>query len=300
VNGRRGAVRHDLVGVAAVLWAWAPIVAGIGLFAARPGPLTFAVAFVVTGARQHGLNILAHETWHWTLFRRRAVNDLVGSWALSYPVVMRFESMRSKHFEHHRTVGHADDPDRYYWGWRRDDRGGFVGHMLLVASGLHFVWLAGRSLLGLPVPVVRAGERPRVPLAPRPGDAGRELVRLAIVQLGLLGLFTATVGWARYFLLWVLPLVTLSNLLGELRQFLEHQGGQLLIHRSSPVERFFVAPYNFHLHAVHHAYPAVPWFLVAGREARARARLPEIQVRGSYLRELARYLAGRRPPPAAG
>ncbi len=291
MSARSEAVRHDLMGAFAVLWAFLPVVAVIVLFAARPHPVTFAVAFVVTGARQHGINILAHETWHWTLFRGRAVNDRVGSWVLSYPVVMRFEAMRQKHFEHHRTVAQPDDPDRYYWGWPPDARRSFVAHMLLVASGLHFVWLAGRSLLGIPVPVVGEAQRPRVPAAPISGRAGCELACLALVHLALLGLFAATVGWIYYFLLWLLPLVTLGNLLGELRQFLEHEGGELIIHRSSPVERFFVAPYSFHLHAVHHVYPAVPWFLVAGQERQALERRPEIQVQASYLRQLTRYLA---------
>src|SRR5262249_42709107 len=119
-TGSRGRLKsaHDLLGALALAWAWAPILAVLALFGARPAVWTFVVAYVVVGGRQPSLDILAHEAWHFTVFRRRWLNNVAGAWLCAFPNLSRFVGLRKKHFEHHREVGTRDDPDRYYWGWR--------------------------------------------------------------------------------------------------------------------------------------------------------------------------------------
>jgi fatty acid desaturase len=296
-TGARGRLKgaHDLLGVLALAWAWAPILASLALFGARPAVWTFVVAFVVVGGRQHSLDILAHEAWHYTVFRRRWLNNVAGAWLCAFPNLSRFAGLRKKHFEHHRKIGTLDDPDRYYWGWRPTERREFVRHHLFVLSGLWFVrhFLKGARRGSAPVSGADPEARPsEIEVPPCPEDRF-ELVGLAVWHLAALGAFAATIGWVFYFLLWILPVLTLRMFIGELRQFLEHRHGRLLVYNTNAVERFFFGPFNFHLHAYHHAYPQEPWFVLPALGPAARRKCPDIVDYGSYVGELADYLAGR-------
>jgi fatty acid desaturase len=296
-TGHRGRLKgaHDLLGALALAWAWGPIIAALALFGWRPGPLTFALAFVVVGGRQHALDILAHEAWHYTVFRRRWLNNVAGAWLCAFPNLSRFTGLRKKHFEHHRKVGTRDDPDRYYWGWRPSERVEFVKHHLFVLSGLWFVrhLLGGARKASAPAPHADPEDRPQEIDVPPCREDRAELAGLAIWHLAALGAFAATVGWIWYFLLWLLPVLTLRVFLGELRQFLEHRHGRLLVYNTHPVERFFVGPFNFHLHAYHHAYPQEPWFVLPALGEASRRKCPDIVDYDTYLGELADYLVGR-------
>lgn len=295
---KRGSIKHDLLALWAVATAYGPILLGMALFFAAPSIWTFLLSVVITGARQHALSVLAHESWHWTLFRRRSWNDFFGAWLFSYPLVTRYDTMRQKHFDHHRRLGELDDPDRYYWGWPGDGRGAFILHHLVVASGAGFVFHTARGLLGIAPRAVAPEARPVALLLKPTPNARRELVQVALVQLALLAAFALTVGWFWYFALWLLPFVTFASLLGELRQFLEHRHGELMIYRASPIERFFFSPYNFHLHAIHHTFASEPWFKLPELEANAFAKVPEIRVCRSYVVELVRYLRAGAPAHA--
>jgi fatty acid desaturase len=101
------------------------------------------------------------------------------------------------------------------------------------------------------------------------------------------------VGWIWYFLVWLFPVLTLRVVLNDLRQFLEHRHGRLLVYNTHALERFFFGPFNFHLHAYHHAYPQEPWFVLPTLGEAARRKCPDILDYRTYLGELADYVAGR-------
>ena len=146
---------------------------------------------------------------------------------------------------------------------------------------------------GKPAPDPDPGARPRevaIPLCP---EDRAELMGIAAWHLAALGAFAATIGWIWYFLLWLFPVLTLRVLMNDLRQFLEHRNGRLLVYNTYPLERFFFGPFNFHLHAYHHAFPQEPWFVLPTLGEAARRKCPDIVDYGTYLGELAAYLGGR-------
>jgi fatty acid desaturase len=220
---------------------------------------------------------------------------MAGAWLCAFPCLSRFTALRLKHFDHHRKVGTLADPDRYYWGWESNDRKEFLRHHLMSASGLWFF----RHLLGrfagvaTPLPPVDPKGRPREVGIPFGPEDGKEFAGVVVWHLGALAAFTITIGWIWYFLLWLLPLLTLRSLINDLRQFLEHRHGRLLVYNTHPVERFFFGPFNFHLHGYHHAFPQEPWFLLPSLGERARRKCPDILDYDSYLGELVAFLAGR-------
>jgi len=65
--------------------------------------------FVVIGALQHRLSIFLHECLHFTLFKNRKLNIIVGK-VSSYLIFLSW-SYRKIHLNHHNYLGHDEDPD---------------------------------------------------------------------------------------------------------------------------------------------------------------------------------------------
>ncbi len=288
----RGTWRHDAFGVWMVVWSWGPAVAALGLFARHPGPLAYVAAVLVIAARQHALFVVAHESFHKTVFRNAWLNRFAGGWLAAYPIVIPWTGARAGHLEHHRKVGTVEDPDRYAWFWRKSDRAAFVLHMCATATGLPFVLRMARLVVGLPPARPRAGV-----VAPAAFKADRsDQLRIVVAHVVLLGIFAATLGWQWYFLLWLWPSISIRLVLDETRQFLEHRGGLMHVYHAGPLERFFLGPFNFHLHAYHHAVASMPWFGAPRLAARAREKLT-FQEHPSYVGELVAYLRGTSAVP---
>jgi len=300
-SSAKGTWRHDAWGVWMLVWSWGPALAAIALAARHPSPWSYLAALVVVGARQHALFVVAHESWHKTVFRSPRWNRFAGAWLAAYPVVIPWVSARETHLEHHRKVGTEADPDRYAWSWRRSERGAFAWHLAAVATGVPFVVRAVRQALGLPLPPPRDG----MPVPTETSGGRGEQLRTVATHLVLLGAFAGTVGWVWYFALWLFPAISMRLFFEALRQFLEHRGGRMHLYRSGPVERFFLGPFNFHLHPYHHALASEPWFSVRNAAAKAAEKY-EIVEHASYVGELVAYFRGagevaevERPPADA-
>jgi hypothetical protein len=109
-------------------------------------------------------------------------------------------------------------------------------------------------------------------------------------------------GWLVFLLLWVLPIFTTSLFLHQFRTLAEHlatanthelDSSRTVV--SSPIERFFIAPFGLNFHLEHHLFPGVPAYhlgrvhrlLVANQEYRSRAHLTASYLgRGGLLREI--------------
>src|SRR5688572_29155551 len=76
----------DAWGFAAIAWTWLVIAASFAALARWPHPATFAAAVIVLGGRQLALAVLMHEGAHGTLFRTRAVGDVLVDWLCGRPV----------------------------------------------------------------------------------------------------------------------------------------------------------------------------------------------------------------------
>jgi len=287
----KGTFFHDLLGAWAIAWTYLPMLAALALFARWPALWSFALAFVMISVRQNALFVVAHESWHLTLFRSRRASELAGAWLASYPLLMPNGPTREGHLEHHRRVGTLEDPDRYAWNWGLEERAAWARHLLAVASGVPFLVRAGRALLGLPAPAGESARRMR-PSHNLAGDR-RELLGLGVVQLTLLGLFAVTIGWYWYFALWLLPAISLHLVVDEMRQFLEHRNGRILVYEASPLGRFILGAFNFHLHAVHHVFASEPWFCLPALKERALGKRSDIVRLKGYFGELVAYLRGR-------
>lgn len=250
-------------------------------FAESAPVLSWFGAAIVVGALQHHLSIVQHEANHFLLFTSRRINELVGS-AVAFSIGFTMD-YRTQHLIHHRTLGVDTDPDLPNYRDYPAAPGGFAVDLLASLSGFaaakQFLWQRAAKSDG-----------------PPPARGG--LLRIALTQLALLAVFAAVGRPLDYFLLWLLPLVTVAKTLAHFRNVVEHT---LIRHKADPelsryrtieaswLERFFFCPMHFNLHAEHHIHPAIPFYNLPRAHALMRAKpgyREEIDLDRGYLRFL--------------
>jgi fatty acid desaturase len=280
---------------------WGLVLAALSAWSLSRGPVVLVIAFVTVSACQHALFLLAHEGAHFTLARRKWWNDLVSDALFATPIFLTTARYREGHLPHHTRLGdHDGDLEWRLWVLLR----GRHGWRLLAAT------LSGWTAIGA---IVR--------LTPEKLGARESPLRFAAgvgLSNGLLFCACHALGAPlAYFYLWLLPFLTLTQLLLIVRAVAEHQPWSYA-RRGDPdasvdltpaltrtftpnrLERFLMAPVGAQHHE-HHLFPGIPF-----------AQLPRLQatltergyyaahrelVHGSYLSLLWRLA---RPLPSAG
>lgn len=241
------------------LTTWGLILGSLWLWSATGSAAVLAMAFVVVSACQHALFLLAHEGAHYSVARRKWLNDLVSDVLFAAPIFLTTEKYREGHLPHHTHLGdHRHDLEWRTW---------------VLLRGRHFARLLAETLSGWKALVAIAR------LTPDKVGARRAPLRyVALVLLANGGLF-AWCSWcgapSAYFLLWLLPFFTLTQILLIVRAVAEHQP-MSYAHRENPdqgvdlepvltrtfaagpLERFLFAPVGAHHHE-HHLLPGVPF-----------------------------------------
>lgn len=265
---------------ASLLFTWGLIAASVAAALTWRHPGGIAAAILVITACQHGLAILAHQSAHYRMYRTRWLNDLVGE-LCGLPLSVSVLTYRIVHRIHHNHLYSPIDPDlAQVAGYPRGKL--YLARKLLkdlvgltvVKNYLYFFGKPqtpkGSEKKGGPVddtsPALKAAAR-----------RDRQLV--VAFQLGMLGVFVVAGGWRWYLLLWVLPLVTLLQVLLRLRAVCEHGAVTDTSHplraaRTNLVPwlvRFFLFPHHMNFHIEHHLYPSVPHYRLAECHAALQA-----------------------------
>lgn len=250
----------------------------------------YLLAVIVIGTIQHALINLQHEAFHYLCFRSRRVNDFIASWFYSYAIGIPYYFNQTKHRGHHAYFGTEKDPDREtYINAGKFPGSGCVLYLTKV--------LLGGSLWGL---LTRFKTRKDAKLPgmdlynPKAPSTRVEYLYVMLSQIPLFLIFWLIGGWWYYFLVWLLPVVTVFMFLATLRNFIEHANPEddvtpeerLFDFQPTPVESFFLAPVNFQMHAFHHAFPKIPHYRI--KQARQAVRDNGIAYPG---REVGGYLA---------
>lgn len=247
---------------------WLQIIAGGALYVLHPTWWTGVGAFVIIAGGQHGLALATHEFAHYLVWpANRRLNDLLGGWLFGAPVGIPLAIFRHRHFEHHRTFSTDEDPKTIY---RHSLRGvrlfrelalGLIGWAFVDHARTARARQAREAAAGTPGPAVAAALPP-----------------LLAAQAAIALTFTLVASPWLYVTLWLLPLVTLSQLLQTLRAIVEHRpleermgsdpssgyyggtaGPFVRSVRASWWERLLVCKINFGFHAEHHLWPQVSY-----------------------------------------
>lgn len=73
--------------------------------------LSIVIALFIIGGKQLGCAIIMHDASHYSLFKSKKLNDIVGNFLGAYPIFNNVEQYRPYHFQHHIATGTVDDPD---------------------------------------------------------------------------------------------------------------------------------------------------------------------------------------------
>lgn len=278
----------------AVASEWLGIAAGVALYLWRPSFITFVIAIVWIGARQHALTVIAHDASHFRFLPRRWANDLLGNLLLAWPVFISVAGFRKFHGAHHKHFNQPGDGNRILW--RTHNAEGELNHewiypktraeltLLLLRHGLFATGLRWvlRGLLS-----VFMGIEPRWTRLVRVGFyAG------VAVTLSMLG------GWREFVLLWLAPLCTWHVIAQYMRLIAEHslvrsddpdyQGTRTTI--ATALERLLILPRNIGYHIEHHWYPSVPFYRLPQLHAALMAT-PRFAAQADVSRSLRSSLA---------
>ncbi|MCB9673644.1 MAG: fatty acid desaturase family protein [Alphaproteobacteria bacterium] len=256
--------------VAVAVWLWNPVVT--------------ALAMVVVATRQHALFILYHDAVHGLIAKPLRLNDLVINAFAGVPMLLPVHVYRSLHMVHHRTLGTRRDPERVLlyvgqdWDYRPLPARRLLRQLVfdtLLVNQLKTVVAYARELYG-PNPVL---DLPRSRWWP-------ELVGLNAVFWGgaLAFAWVEPTLALRAAVVWLVPLVTLTQGIQKVRSFAEHAAldAHELSYSWQPglLGRLVLWPYNIQYHREHHERPSVPWYRLPEafpeREARPGRTLPAL------------------------
>lgn len=266
--------------------AWVPAAVAV----AWGNPWFTAAAMVWIATRQHALFILYHDAVHGLIARPRRLNDLLINVFVGIPQLLPIHVYRALHLVHHQTLGTAADPERVLlyagqpWRYRPLPLRSLLPQLL----GDLLLW-NNLVTLGL---FVREQVRPTGRLTLPRGPVYPEFYGLA----GLAAAAAAAFAWAeptlflRAVLVWVVPLLTLTQAIQKVRSFAEHADldAPELSYSWAPgwLGRLTLWPYNIQYHREHHARPDIPWYELPAkfpdREARPGRTLPALVWNGRW------------------
>ena len=287
--------KSTLKGVALILHAWALIFGAMALFAWWPNPLTFLLAVAVVAGRQLGLSILMHEGAHGLIAQDGRLNMWLSQWLCAYPVLLDTVAYRRYHLKHHASTQQPDDPDLVLSAPFPITRKSFrrkVIRDLTGQTGLQQRLGQLRSAMG----------KPSQPVSERLRHfwehLGRQLIANAMLFAGL----AATGHWYLYPLLWIIPLITVYQLILRIRNIAEHamvpddadpfRNARTTL--AGPLARLFLAPYWVNYHVEHHLLMWVPCYNLPKMHAflQAGPHGKRIEVKPSY-REILKLAVSR-------
>ena len=245
---------------AGVLALYLPVLLCVWLvttaYAASPalGLLLLLPAWALIGWCQFALFNALHECLHNRFGdpHRGALGYLLAA----YPVGFG-DSYREVHLDHHRYFGDARrDPDYVNYAGFPGSRRAFRQRLLLNLCGIY----AALQFLGL-----------RQAKTEKRSASVAGLLIVVLVQLIILGLFAASVGWYWYLWLWLAPLATFGKFYGFLRTFCEHASPDdrptIRTITGAPWDTWILGVFNFRYHGEHHKHVFVPCQLLPAAHA---------------------------------
>ncbi|MDD3019967.1 MAG: fatty acid desaturase family protein [Alphaproteobacteria bacterium] len=225
---------------------WLVIGTAFAVFTYNQNPITFILAILVIGNRQHALGLLGHDGTHYTLSYNRKLNDLITNVFAWWPIGLTMSGYRNLHNMHHKFVGTPNDPEVIYKGLKAEQ-----WHLPTKIKDV--LRLAAKDLIGF-----GANDYFTILTYAKPTNKS-SFFPLAVFHFTFI---TASL----YAGIWQIPTVWYASMLTafpmyfRLRLWLEHQGTDF-VHRLhlNKLEGALLAPHLAWYHWEHHACPTVPY-----------------------------------------
>lgn len=247
--------------VGAISVSWLIVVAAITVTIISNHWLAYMVAIFLIAGRQHSLFLLVHEGTHNRLLKKPFWNDLVSNFFCAYPIFVDTDTYRSNHLSHHHHLNTEKDPDWIRkkdvaeWQFPKQSGQAFQEYKkYLYGFGLYEMFMTCRFLSGLTRFHLHSRRKAGI------------LIQLSYYVGFSILLFNLNL-YKEFFLFWIVPGMTIFPILMRIRSISEHLGlprqHELNGTRNilcSPIERYFLGPFNGCYHLDHHLFPSVPFY----------------------------------------
>jgi fatty acid desaturase len=231
-----------------ILFDWVAIALIIYFTQLYLNPVTYILAVMLIGNRQHGLLILMHDSSHFRFSSNRKVNDIVGDVFTAWPLFIQMRAYREKHLAHHRYSNSEGDPDfvlARYPKFRGEVIKMLVMDLFALNTMAQFKQINGFQLKS---------------------SLAYKICRFAFYATALSSI--VYFGGLKLFLMfWIVPAFTWLKVCLRLRSISDHTGLQ---HKEGPYDtrtiipnlfdRLFLAPHLSSYHFGHHTFAAVPCY----------------------------------------
>jgi len=229
-------------------------------------------AVLLIGTQQHALFVLAHDAAHYRLFESRWLNECFGH-GFGALGAIPVGSYRVIHRLHHNNLYSDVDPDIALHGGYPRGKAYLMRKLLQDIAGIN-AWKNLAYFFGNPAinASTNRAQRPLDDTSPAlRAAARRDRVTVAafhvVVPLVLWG-FGGPVAVGKYFVLWVIPLLTVLQPILRTRAICEHgavtdTSTPLTAARTNvvgPFARLVLFPHHVNYHVEHHLFPAVPHY----------------------------------------
>jgi fatty acid desaturase len=277
--------------------AWGLIVGAIVLAEYVQSVWVTALAVVFIATRQNILGLLMHEQCHRIGFRSR-LGDYLCNFTCACPLLITLEGYRRVHLAHHQCYFTGADPD-----YRRKQ--GREWTFPKRARELLKLFLQDLAVLNL-LRVIK-GKRAAAGTPAYWGPPLPAWVRL-LYYASWAALLTWMGWWPLFLVYWLLPLVTVMQVIVRWGAICEHKYNLVrpTLEESTPIieprwwERLVLPNLNFTLHVYHHLYPVIPYTKLprVHNIFRREGLVREENVFRGYVPYL-RYILGRAKPAGA-
>ena len=220
-------------------------------------PLYFSfISLIIISACHQAIVLWVHEGSH-RLFQNRKLNDLWVNFFFATPLGATVETYRANHLTHHAYLASEKDLDR--WEFAFDIKGqNFPKVIFKSLTGMYIFQTLQKYLNNKSINKIQYSR----------------ILMSAFWNLTLLWLCIVHERWYLYFLLWLIPLFTITKCLIIIRATAEHQPADYKINSNSftPMKEtirttiptwwtkwiFYQANFNYHVE--HHMFPNIPFY----------------------------------------
>ncbi len=210
--------------------------------------LIFLIPLIAT--RMYAMYSLLHDGLHYLVHPNKKLNDFVSTYFLAYPLFVSFQSFRKVHLSHHKHLKTERDPESLLLNYAEFNfpmtKIRLAKIILLDLLGINFLRYKIKRL-------VKANQNWIA------SNLSIFIFHFLVVSFAYFNGFVT-----QYFLLWIVPYITVYQVLNRIRLYSEHlniETNNLYSTRTLKLgffQKFFLAPYNLGFHTEHHLYPGVP------------------------------------------
>ena len=272
-------------------------------------PFTILISMLLMARTQFAFLVLLHDAAHFRLYSSRRLNDIIGQLLIA-PIFLSLPAYRNLHLKHHRDPLVPEDPDLALTGGYPISKKSFRRKLLRDLLGISFIKVYFYFLGSTRFSNRRKNQRQKKAQATSKNSSEKKIKQGKLILGGILfNLCLSYACWSLgrvsvYFVIWLMPQMSILQVLLRIRGITEHAGyqpnsDQRLNSRTvvNPVEAFFLAPHNVNYHIEHHLYVSIPFYNLpkAHRILLQRDALPLDNVYTSYRRVLADLIRDPNP-----